>query len=364
MQVNQEKKLLELYTQFLMVSTGQISNTVLSSLLDKEVSHDSFTRLLSHKEYSSTDLWKLGKSYVRSVECEEGVLILDDHIEAKPYMDENDLICWHYDHTVGKSVKGINQMSMLYYANDCSIPVGFRFIHKTETVVDPKTGKDKRISKITKNEHYRNLLKEAELHQIKYKYVLNDSWFCSAENIVFIHEDLKKHFVMPIKENRNIALSEKDKKNGVYIKLNSIDLSDNKLVEVWLEGVEFPLHLTKQVFKNKDDSEGFIYLITDDLSIDSTQIHTIYKKRWKVEEHHKTIKSNLNYSKSPAHNAKTQANHCFAVLYAAIQWEKLSKNVGLNHFALKAKLYLNALKTAWKELVALKGGITITNNPA
>jgi hypothetical protein len=52
MEANKEKKLLEIYAQFLMVSTNQISNTVLSSLLDYEISHDSFTRLLSHKEYT------------------------------------------------------------------------------------------------------------------------------------------------------------------------------------------------------------------------------------------------------------------------------------------------------------------------
>jgi hypothetical protein len=29
------------------------------------------------------------------------VLILDDSIAEKPYTDENDIICWHYDHTQG-----------------------------------------------------------------------------------------------------------------------------------------------------------------------------------------------------------------------------------------------------------------------
>jgi hypothetical protein len=108
MQIEKEKKLLELYTQFLMVSTGQASATLLSSVLDNEVSHDSFTRLLSHKTYTSTDLWKLGKKLVRSMESESGVLIIDDHVEEKPYMDENDLIAWHYDHTTNRSIKGIN----------------------------------------------------------------------------------------------------------------------------------------------------------------------------------------------------------------------------------------------------------------
>jgi hypothetical protein len=361
MQQEQEKKLMELYTQFLMVSTGQVSNVVLSNLLDKEISHDSFTRLLSEKDYTSRDLWRLSKKYVRSVESEEGVLIIDDHIEGKPYMDENDLICWHYDHTINQSVKGINQLSLLYYSNETSIPVGFRFVEKTETIFDKKQGKDKRVSPINKNEHYRNLLKEAQIHQVKYKYVLNDSWFCSAENMVFIGKDLQKKFVMPTKDNRKVAISAENKKKGIYQLVNTLDFSNNNLMNVWVEGVEFQLQIARQVFKNEDDSTNFMYLLTNDLSIDYAQIFKIYQKRWKVEEHHKTIKSNLNYSKSPARTPRTQANHCFMVLYASIQWEYLSKNIGLNHFALKAKLYLKALQNAWNELVYLKYKIIITN---
>lgn len=354
MQVQTEKKLLELYTQFLMVSTSQVSATMLSSVLDKEISHDSFTRLLSHKTYVSDDLWKLGKKAVRRIESADGVLIIDDHVEEKPYMDENDLIAWHYDHSVGRSVKGINQLSMLYHANEFSMPVGFRFVHKTEIEIDKKTLKERRVSPISKNEHYRSLLKEAVLHQILFRYVLNDIWFSSAENMVFVHKELKKNFVMPIKENRKVALSKTDKLNGKYQNVSQLDLASNSILEVWLEGVDFPLHLNKQVFTNKDDSQGSIYLVTDDLTIDAAAIQAIYHKRWKVEEHHKSIKSNLNYSKSPAHTAKTQANHCFAVLYAAIQWESLTKKLNTNHFALKAKMYLHAIKAAWKEISELK----------
>ncbi len=364
MQKDEEKKLFDLYAQFLMVSTSKISNTTLSSLLDNEISHDKFTRMLSGRRFESSELWRLNKKYVRSIEQEDSFLIIDDHIEEKPYMDENDLICWHYDHTVGRAIKGINQLSMVYYSGEHTIPVGFRFVEKTEKEIDKKTNKEKRVSKINKNEHFRNLLREAQLHQIKYKYILCDSWYSSDENMAFIENKLKKYFVMPIKDNRNIALSENDRQNGVYQHLIDLNLSDNQLAKIWLEGILFPLHVIKKVFKNKDNSEGCLYLITNDLNIDSTQIFEIYKKRWKVEEHHKTIKSNLNYGKSPAHTPKTQANHCVLVLYASTLWEKLSKNVGLNHFALKAKLYLKAIKSAWNELLLLKSNIIQTNNCA
>jgi hypothetical protein len=45
---------------------------------------------------------------VREIETGEGVLIFDDTLQEKPHSKENDLICWHYDHCVNRSVKGIN----------------------------------------------------------------------------------------------------------------------------------------------------------------------------------------------------------------------------------------------------------------
>jgi len=42
---------------------------------------------------------------VRDTEEEDGVLSFDDSIEEKRYTDQNEIITWHFDHTVGRSVK-------------------------------------------------------------------------------------------------------------------------------------------------------------------------------------------------------------------------------------------------------------------
>lgn len=39
---------------------------------------------------------------------DRGVLIVDDSIAEKPYTDENDIVCWHYDHAKDRTIKGIN----------------------------------------------------------------------------------------------------------------------------------------------------------------------------------------------------------------------------------------------------------------
>ena len=112
---------LDLYTDYLSVSFGAATATGLSALLDGAVSHDAVTRFLSQPEFTSKDLWKQVKSTVREVESEDGVLIFDDTVQEKPWMDENDLICWPYDHCIGCNVKGINLLNCLYSAKGISV---------------------------------------------------------------------------------------------------------------------------------------------------------------------------------------------------------------------------------------------------
>jgi hypothetical protein len=147
------------------------------------------------------------KPHVRKIESAEGVLIVDDSIAEKPYTDENDIICWHYDHSQQRNVKGINFVTCLYHSVGISLPVGFELIAKTEHYTDPKDGKEKRRSPKTKSEYYREMTQQAVHNQILFKYVLNDVCFSAADNMVFVKNTLKKDFVMPLKSNRKVAWS-------------------------------------------------------------------------------------------------------------------------------------------------------------
>jgi len=121
-----------------------------------------------------------------------------------------------------------------------------------------------------------------------------------------------------------------------------------------VKGLEFPVLFHRQTFTNKDDSTGTLYLISNDLSATATTLETIYQKRWKVEVFHKSIKSNTSLAKSPARTVRTQSNHIFMSLYATARLEILSIQKGLNKFALKSKLYINAIRHAFDELQKLK----------
>jgi len=123
---------------------------------------------------------------------------------------------------------------------------------------------------------------------------------------------------------------------------------------IYLEGVEFPLLLVRQVFTNEDGSTAVLYLVTSDMTLGYENITTLYQKRWKVEEYHKSLKQNASLCKSPTRTVVTQTNHFFAALYAFIKLEALSIKTSLNHFALKSKIYASSLKIAFEELKKLK----------
>ena len=142
--------LLELYTDYLIASFGPTTATGMARLTDEAISHDQITHLLASPRRTGRDLWRKVKPLVRQIQSPEGVLIFDDTIEEKPYTDENEIICWHFDHSKGRNVKGINFLTALYENQGQSLPVSFDIVEKTEVYTDEKTGKLKRRSATTK----------------------------------------------------------------------------------------------------------------------------------------------------------------------------------------------------------------------
>ena len=359
------KNMLDTYVDYLICSTSYTTATGLSRATNNTISHDKVTRFLSEEDFTPSDLWQFAKPLLKSVQNgkdADGVLVLDDSIEEKPYTDENDIIAWHYDHCKGRNVKGINFVSALYRTDKVSIPVSYELVKKTETVVNKKTGKISRRSPISKQEHFRNLIKVAVANNVDFKTVLADTWYASAENMCFIKNDMKKDFIMPLRDNRKVALSEEKFASGEFVSIKKLELGEGVLVR--LEGVDFSLRLTRQVFKNEDGSTGVLHLVSSNIELTDEQIATTYHRRWGVEEYHKSLKNNTSLAKSPTKTVRTQANHLFASICAFTRLESISIMIVTNHFAVKEKIYIEALKTALRELQKLKLKVLQTAKPS
>jgi hypothetical protein len=347
-------RLLDLYTDYLLASFGAATATGLAALLPGQFSHDQVTRFLGQAQLTDKDLWQIVKPHLRRIQSQDALLILDDSVEEKPYTDESELVCWHFDHTKNRTVKGINLLSALYVSQDTSLPVAFELINKTELVTDKKTGKERWQSKKTKNELAREMIERTVHKQIPFRYVLNDVWFSSSENMLFIKQKMKKDFIMPLKSNRKVALSQEHKQRGQWVPLSSLSFDSDTPLTIHLESVPFALLLSRPLFINADGSEGVLYLVSSDLALSGASMLAIYQKRWKVEEYHKSLKQNAAFAKSPTKRPHTQSNHFFASLVAFVKLEVYRRTTCLNHFALKGKLYHAALARAFEQLQTFK----------
>jgi hypothetical protein len=344
---------LELYTDYLISTFGSATATGLSAMVDGDVSHDRVTRFLTERAYTSKDLWMQVKSTVREIEQDDGVLIFDDTIQEKAWTDENEVMCWHYDHCSGRSVRGINLLNALYHSGEVSIPVAFELVKKPLQFCDVKTRQEKRASEVTKNELMREMIANCVHNALKFKYVLMDCWFSAVENFDFIVKK-KKHFIAALKDNRLVALSEEDKREGRFVRMDTLELSDKQAVRGWLKGYGNEVLLVRQVFTNKDGSTGLLNLVCSDLTCDGDSVATLYKNRWKVEVFHKSLKSNAALAKSPTRRVTTQNNHVFMSIYAVFKLECLSMTRKINQFAIRTKLYIKATRQAYNELLAMR----------
>jgi hypothetical protein len=338
--------LTDLYTEYLIVSPAQTTATGFSRMVDNVISHDKITRLLAGGSINSKQLWQYVKPMCHEIQSNEGVLIIDDSVEEKPYTDQNAIINWHFDHCRGRCIKGVNFVSAIYHSKEMSLPVSVEFVKKTISYINKK-GKLAYKSEKSKNEIFREMVGIAR-NNLYFKYVLADIWFSSAKNMSFIKQECRSDFILAIKGNRKVALSEEDKNNGKYVNIKSLEL-EGRALSVYFEQLDFPVLICKQVFKNKDGSTGTLYLASSDLSLSYEQMTTIYKKRWRVEDYHKSIKSNLAFAKSPTKRVVTQESHFIASIIAYVKLERMNVRFSKNHFALKSMLYIAATKAAYEE---------------
>ena len=164
-------------------------------------------------------------------------------------------------------------------------------------------------------------------NQLKFKYVLADSWFSSTDNMHFIAPK-RKFFIFDLKDNRLAILADqvndKPNKKSLWTSITSLPILDNTPVKVWLKDMDFSVLVTKHIFKNEDkEKTGVAFLVSKDLSLTDSNFGILCKKRWSVEEYHKSLNQNANIAKSPTRTITTQTNHLYCSILAYVKLKKI-----------------------------------------
>jgi hypothetical protein len=336
-----------------LASFGATTATGLSELLEGAVSHAQVTRDWAGAQKTAPDLWRPVKAVVREVQSETGGLILDDSSEEQPDTDENAMVCGHYEHSTERIRQGLNFLTARYRSQGVNSPVGFPLVAKTEKDTAPQRQKAKRRRPGSQNAACQDLSKPAVPNRLPLRFVLFEVGFASADPRRVLKQTQTRAFIGPLKANRQVALSPADKSQGRYVPVETLELQAQATRDISLEGVDFPRLLVTQVFPNEAGSLGLRSLVSREPTLSFTALTTPSHERGEVECDHKSLKQQVALAKSPTHPVTTQTTHCFAALCGFLKLERLKRKTKLNHFALKSKLYLNALRAAFSTLRTL-----------
>jgi hypothetical protein len=190
----------------------------------KDISHDSVNRFLLRENYTPQDLFNEVKD---ELILEGGVVSVDDSVLDKPYSNpkKSQLIDYFWSGKHKKSVKGINLIT-LYYTDvvGVSYPINFRLYDKQE-------GK-------TKNDYFREMVKEVQAWGIKLAWVTGDSWYSSIENLKFLRNE-KVGFLFGIANNRKVSIEP-----GTFLQVQKLTIPESGLLVYlsefgWVKVLEF-----------------------------------------------------------------------------------------------------------------------------
>jgi hypothetical protein len=314
---------IEIYARYLLSEPLHATCTSLSQIL-KGVSHDSVNRFLLRENFSPQDLLKDTEGKIDMV---GGVISVDDMVLDKPYSDINksELISYYYSGKHHNTVKGINIIT-LYYTDfhGIRVPINYR-------IIDPKDKK-------TKNELFREMLKEVLDWGFKPSYITGDSWYSSKENMKFITK-YGIRFLFGIESNRIVSIEK-----GTWVQVQKIENWNDKGVEAYFKDFGHVV-LFRQV--SKDSCRYYVIAkpIDDDEKIGGETFKNIHSIHWNIEQFHRATKQLCNIEKFQVRKTQAVATHIFCSYLSYIKLELArSKNLIVNWYQVKKELFTDVIR--------------------
>ena len=307
------------YIQFLIATPRTYSCTEAAKVSPKPAlppAHDAFTRLLTRLEPNPEALWKeVAPEIIK--DC--GALVIDDSTLDKPYANKIDLVYYHWSGKHHAVVKGINLITMLWTDGDGYIPCDYRI-------------SDKNTDHLTKNDHFRELLKTAKDRGFQPTVVVFDSWYSSLENLKLI-KNLGWIWLTQLKSNRQINPDRTENQAISDVPLSS----DGKIVHLKGYGLVKAFRI---VAKNGDTE----YWATNDLSMSNFTRQSLAEQRWMIEVYHRDLKQNCGVERCQARSAIAQRNHIHFAIRAFIRLERYLYRTGISMMEAKNTIIRNAVR--------------------
>lgn len=268
---------------------------------DQPAAHDAYTRLLHRLEPDPETLYREVEPLVHK---EGGVLVLDDSTLDKFHAKKIEMVHRHWSGKHKAVVRGINLISLIWTDGDRTMPLDYRIYDKTK-------------DDLTKNDHFRNLLKAARERGFRPRAVVFDSWYSSMENLKLIR-DFGWTFLTQLKVNRKVDFERRG-----YQAVGAAPIEAGGTI-VHLEGFG-----SIKVFKVVSRDGDVEYWATNDLTMDELGRLGLAELCWSIEEYHRALKQCCNVERCQARSARAQRNHIGMAIraFARLSWNFFTTGV-------------------------------------
>lgn len=286
---------LEKYTLFLLAEPKYSGCNRLSEILGN-VSHDSINRFLVRENYSPFDLFEEVKDHIDLI---GGTLSNDDTVIEKPYSNaiKSEFIGYYWSGKEHRIIKGINLITLSYTdINGTSLPINYRLYNKKDNQ--------------TKNDYFREMVKEVLEWGLKPNVVTGDSWYSSQENLKFLKKQ-KLGFLMGIAKNRQVSITP-----GSFTSVSNLEIPEDGLL-VYLKQFG-QVKVFRQIFKNGIERYYIIFLLNPEDIKELTRINfrELHSTHWGIECYHRAIKQLCGIKRFLVRTSEAILTHFFCSIRA------------------------------------------------
>lgn len=308
------------YINFVIATPRQLTATEAERVQPESMNapaHDAFTRLLTRLEPDAETLWADSQT---QLDLEEGILVLDDSTLDKPFSKKNDLVYRHWSGKHKEVVSGINLITLLWTDGDRAVPCDYRIFDKD---TDGKT----------KNDHFSEMLMEADKRGFSPAMVCFDSWYSSIENLKLVR-GLGWHFLTRLKSNRQVNPEGKGRRAVAELEIDECGR------QVWLTGFGIV-----KVFRVIDTDGNAEHWATNKIEMNDLERVKYAGYSWQIEHYHRGIKQFCLIERAQCRRRRPWHNHINLCLRAFLRIESHCYHKGISWFEAKNSIIRAAVRT-------------------
>jgi hypothetical protein len=272
---------------------------------------------LARLEPDAQTLWAEAQT---QIDFNQGILVLDDSTLEKPYSKFNALAYRHWSGKQKAVVEGINLITLLWTDGERAVPCDYRVFDKD------RNGK-------TKNDHFQDMLLEAETRGFNPALVCFDSWYASVENLKLCRS-FGWHFLTRLKSNRRIRVS-----GGKLQPVSEAGLTGGNGTICWLK--DFGEVKIFRLFATDGTAE---YWATDARQMTERERETAALWAWRIEMYHRALKQQCLIERAQCRRYRPLMNHIGLCVRASVRLESHCHREKLSWCKAKTSIIRDAVR--------------------